>query len=188
MSELPEPDPDLELDPFSRKKPENAVQQEWREVFDEATPGLRAFLRSRLAQTSDVDDCIQVVFIKMMESGLDVKPAARRAWLFRVAANESARLWRKKASTNRMLEKRGVDDELVNSDPADRVILNETTEKLYQALNELPEDWQRVVRLRIVENLTFQKIADQLDIPLGTALTRMRRALERLRGDLEQSD
>ena len=188
MSELPEPDRDLELDGFTPINPENSAQQEWRKVFDEAVPGLRAFLRSRLAQTSDVDDCIQDVYIKMVESWLDVKPAARRAWLFRVAANESAKLWRKKASTNRMLEKHGADDELVNSDPADRVILNETTTQLHQALNELPEDWREVVHLRIVENLTFQKIADQLDIPLGTALTRMRRALERLRDELEQSD
>ena len=62
----------------------------------------------------------------------------------------------------------------------------ETTEQLKKALKELPESWQQIVSLRIYENLTFQQISDQLGIPLGTALTRMRRALERLKNDLSE--
>ena len=62
----------------------------------------------------------------------------------------------------------------------------ESAEQLKKALKELPESWQQIVSLRIYENLTFQQIADQLDIPLGTALTRMRRALERLKKRPEQ--
>ena len=39
--------------------------------------------------------------------------------------------------------------------------------------------------MRIHDDLTFQQIADQLNIPIGTALTRMRRALEKLRNEIE---
>lgn len=181
MSEIPDSEPD-------RSPAEQASAEEdarlWREVFQEATPGLRAFLRGRLSQDSDVDDCLQVVFVKMIERGSGVAHSARRAWLFRVAANESARLWRRKAATDRMLERQNP-EEAVLADPTDNVILNETTEQLQQSLQKLPEAWQQVVRLRINENLTFQQIADQLGIPLGTALTQMRRALERLKNDIE---
>ena len=160
-----------------------------REQFEEVESGLRAFLRSRLRQESDIDDCLQVVFVKWVESAEQVAPAARRAWLFRVAMNEAARMWRSEASTQRMLQQRGWDQEAAETvqsqEPIDRVILRETTEQLEQALKQLPADWQEIIRLRIHQNLTFQQIADQLKIPLGTALTRMRRATERLRRELD---
>ena len=172
---------------FPDTNPDSDLARQWRAVFDAAVPGLRAFLRGRLAQDSDVDDCLQVVFVKMVERGGDVAPAARRSWLFRVAANESARIWRSKASTDKMLERHGADPvHAADGDPTEQVILSETTKKLTEAVVRLPPSWQQVVRLRIYENLTFQQIADQLEIPLGTALTQMRRALERLKTEIEE--
>lgn len=166
------------------ERDEDDDAEQWRQVFLAVGPGLRAFLRGRLAQESDVDDCLQVVFVKSIESGANVAPAARRAWLFRVAANESARFWRRRASTDRMIERHGAAG-VDPVDPIEQVILTETTDKLRQAVSELPESWQQVVRLRMDDNLTFQQIADQLDIPLGTALTRMRRAIERLKTEFD---
>jgi RNA polymerase sigma-70 factor (ECF subfamily) len=83
-----------------------------------------------------------------------------------------------------MLHQHGVD--LTDSDdPIDQAILTETTLQVEHALRKLPPAWQEVVRLRIHQNLTFQEIADRLGIPLGTALTRMRRALERLKAEID---
>lgn len=133
-----------------------------------------------------MDDCLQVVMLKVLQSGQEVAPAARRAWLFRVAANEAARMWRSEASKQRMLQQHGADS-TTPDDPIDQVVLTETTLQLEQALKRLPAAWQEVVRLRIHQNLTFREIADQLGIPLGTALTQMRRALERLKSDVDQN-
>ena len=156
-----------------------------RKEFDETKVGLRFFLSKRLPQDSDVDDCLQVVFVKLMEKGDGVAPPALRSWLYRVASNESARLWRRKAATERMYQKHG-EAGIPVLDPTKAAMQAEATEQLIKALKELPESWQKIVSLRIYENLTFQQIADQLGIPLGTALTRMRRALERLRNDLSK--
>ncbi len=165
---------------------DDPIANEWREVFLACETGLRAFLSGRLSQSMDVEDCLQAVYVKMVESGRDVLPAARRAWLFRVAANEAAGTWRRKATTDRVLEKQAhYLSQVSEDDAAEKIILSETAEKLRQALEQLPEAWREVVRLRIYENLTFQEIADQLQIPLGTALTQMRRALQRLRSEIE---
>ncbi len=147
--------------------------------------GLRFFLRKRLTQESDIDDCLQVVFVKLIEKGDGVAPSALRSWLYRVASNESARLWRRKAATEKMYKKHGGIAVSV-PDPTMAVIQAEATEQLEKALKKLPESWQGIISLRIYENLTFQQIADQLGIPLGTALTRMRRALEQLKNDLSK--
>ena len=156
-----------------------------RRVFEETQVGLRFFLSKRLPQDSDIDDCLQVVFVKLMEKGDGVAPPALRSWLYRVASNESARLWRTKAATEKMYQKHGEVRAPV-PDPTMAAMQAESAEQLKKALKTLPESWQQIVSLRIYENLTFQQIADQLDIPLGTALTRMRRALERLKNDLSK--
>ena len=164
-------------------------RQAWQEVFNCCEAGLRAFLGMRLHQQVDVDDCLQNVVIKMMEAAADqqrqVAPAARRAWLFRVAANEAAELWRRKASTQKMMGKHGPSDDFI-ADPIEKVTLTETTLKVRQAIDGLPAKMKQVVKLRIDENLTFKEIAQQLDIPLGTALTTMRRAMSRLENTIRE--
>ncbi|MGI9466854.1 MAG: RNA polymerase sigma factor [Rubripirellula sp.] len=156
-----------------------------RRVFNDTKVGLRFFLSKRLPQEADIDDCLQVVFVKLMEKGDGVAPPALRSWLYRVASNESARLWRTKAAAEKMYQKHGGVGIPV-PDPTMTAMQAEATEELKKALKELPESWQQIVSLRIYENLTFQQIANQLGIPLGTALTRMRRALERLKNDLSK--
>jgi DNA-directed RNA polymerase specialized sigma24 family protein len=53
------------------------------------------------------------------------------------------------------------------------------------ALVTLPLEQQQIVQLRIYDERTFADIAAELGIPLGTALTRMRLALEKLRAALK---
>jgi RNA polymerase sigma-70 factor (ECF subfamily) len=134
-----------------------------------------------------VDDCLQAVCVKMMiqaeKPGPDVADSARRAWLFRVAANESAAIWRRRASSEKLLTRLagGQSEATEASDP---LVWDETSRRARQAVARLPAEMREVVRLRIEQNLTFQQISRQLQIPLGTALTRMRRALARLRDEL----
>jgi RNA polymerase sigma-70 factor (ECF subfamily) len=183
---LPDPDEPNGEEPIGEERGGGGLPgDQCRELFDELAGGLRSFLRNRLRQESDVDDCLQVVFVKMLESIDGVAPAARRAWVFRVAANEAARMWRSEASRGRMLEKHGVEP-TDSVDPVDRVILTENAQELEHALLTLPDAYREIVSLRIHANKTFQEIADQLGIPLGTALTRMRRALDRLRTEIDQ--
>lgn len=180
MSDMADSHPD--------SKPDSSANlAAWTMVLEECRPGLRAFLKRRLAQESDVDDCLQAVYMKMLEAGDQVADTSRRAWLFRVAANEAAGFWRKQASTDRMLQKQ-IHDNIIDADPINGLVQHETTKQLQLALEKLSPEYRDVIRLRMVEDLTFQQIADQLQIPLGTALTRMRRGLEKLRHELQTDD
>ncbi|NNE00665.1 MAG: sigma-70 family RNA polymerase sigma factor [Pirellulaceae bacterium] len=161
----------------------------WPDVFEACKSGLTAFLRGRLRQEADVEDCLQVVWMKMSQAGGEVSPAARRAWLFRVAANESARIWRSHSTTKRVLEKQADNLQETTTDRAsDKIIDRETAERLRAEIEQLPETTQQILRLRIDDNLTFQQIADQLNLPLGTTLSRMRRALDRLRSSVDSNE
>ncbi|QDT02463.1 ECF RNA polymerase sigma factor SigW [Rubripirellula lacrimiformis] len=161
--------------------------ESFQQIFDDISGGLRRFLASRLRQTADVDDCLQSVFLAMTQHGDTVAPAARRAWLFRVAANESAKFWRKQSSTEKMIAAQNP-RESIDQDPALPIIHDEARQAVQHAIENLSPTYREMIELRINENLTFQQIADQLNIPIGTALTRMRRALQRLRDDLAPED
>lgn len=182
------------VDPLSRPDSdsrENPRLRQWREVYQSCEGGLRAFLRGRLGQEVDVDDCLQAVCVKMILQAQkptdDVLPAARRAWLFRVAANEAAAIWRRKAATDKMIQRQGAVDGAPD-DTTEQLIRNETAAKVRRAVKALPEPMQQVVELRVNENQTFQQISEQLNIPLGTALTRMRRAIKILKNDIFRDD
>jgi RNA polymerase sigma-70 factor (ECF subfamily) len=68
------------------------------------------------------------------------------------------------------------------------VIRFESVEAVRQAIAELPAEQQQIVRMRIYDEKTFAVISQELQIPLGTALGRMRTALQRLRKQLEELD
>ncbi|MCC9599575.1 RNA polymerase sigma factor [Stieleria sp. JC731] len=169
-------------------QPSESDSQAWKDAFSQAENGLRRFLSSKLPQPADVDDCLQAISIAMLNNGTPIPDAARKAWLFRVAANEAALWWRKKARTDRMIDSAAVAESspgyATESPPSQQIEDNEAREKIHQAIERLPSNQRDVVRLRIRDGKSFREIADHLEIPLGTALTRMRLAMDQLRIDL----
>jgi RNA polymerase sigma-70 factor (ECF subfamily) len=58
--------------------------------------------------------------------------------------------------------------------------------RLRASVGTLPPEQQEVVRRRIHDGQTFAEIASDLNLPIGTVLTRMRLALEKLRKQLAE--
>jgi RNA polymerase sigma-70 factor (ECF subfamily) len=158
----------------------------WREVLEEVRGGLRNFLAGKLPQAADVDDCLQSVSVAMLNNQTEIPPAARRAWLYRVAANEAARWWRDKSTTDRILEKHAGNTPGVDTTAPSRMETQELVQQVNQAIENLSDNSRRIVRMRLNDGMTFQAIADQLQLPLGTVLTRMRRAMQQLRNQLDK--
>ena len=194
MSNLPADDGDTspELSPESSGQPQpdgcataGGNQDVWREVFKEAESGLRRFLLGKLPQAADAEDCLQSVMVAMLTNESNIPHVARRAWLYRVAANEAARWWRNKSTTDRVLEKHAHASAYIDTEIPSAIETQETLRRVHQAIEKLPNHTQQVIRLRLADGLTFQAIADRLDQPLGTVLTRMRRAMQQLRTELD---
>lgn len=155
-------------------------------IFQESESGLRAMLFQRLGDAAEVEDCLQFVFVKWIEQGGEVAVASGRAWLFRVAANRAALTWRQKQAAQRVHRKiaetrRGE----VASESCDPIIRQESYDRLRRALAALPPEQSQALRLRFEDDLSFAEIAERLGVPLGTALTRVRRGLMKLRRDTD---
>jgi RNA polymerase sigma-70 factor (ECF subfamily) len=53
-------------------------------------------------------------------------------------------------------------------------------QRLVRALNQLPEEYRVVLHLWAVEELTYKEIADAVEVPIGTVMSRLHRARQRL--------
>lgn len=154
--------------------------------FAQFAGGVRAVLKSKLGNEADVEDCFSRVFEKLWTHGATVNRAALGAWLFVVARREAALQWRKRKSTDVAIERlaEGISECDETMAPLEGILLREKTDSLRLAIQLLPEEQQDVLRRRFIEDQSFREIAAALNIPLGTALTRLHTALKKLKAQL----
>ena len=166
------------MDQGSSEQLEPAVVAAWYSAYRDR---LKAFLYGVLRDSHLVDEALQGTFTQAVSHGSDVAEGAVEAWLFRVAYNEAMQLRRRQGVDARSLEKlsriQSVSQALT---PESLSLKQEQVDEVRGALESLPEEQREVVRLRVYQDLTFREIADRLQIPLGTALTRMRLAKQKL--------
>lgn len=149
---------------------------------------LLAFLTGVLRDRALAEEVLQTVFHRALERGHTIRSDVR-GWLFQVAWNEAILVRRKQARDRDCLRRAAWQRDIREAvpDTTDRPVLTaETVERVRRAIERLPEAQQQVVRLRIYENKTFAVIAAELNVPLGTVLTRMRLATERLQRALAE--
>jgi RNA polymerase sigma-70 factor (ECF subfamily) len=134
---------------------------------------------------ADADDLTQEAFCKAQACYAQLRePSRAKAWLFSILRN--AYLHRVRAERQQRcvaLEDVGdVPEPLPHPLPAiDR-------ERLQLALNDLPEVFRTPVILYYFEEFSYRDIAEQMDLPLGTVMSRLARAKAFLRGRLMQPE
>lgn len=142
---------------------------------------LRGFLLGVLKDHDLANEALQATFIKAMEQGHTARHETRKGWLFRVAFHEALAIKRRGKSYEKNLRKMAWNrPSSEHNSPDDRLCRWETVVSVRQALEKLPENQRQIIHLRIYEEKTFAEIAEQLSLPLGTVLTRMRLALKKL--------
>lgn len=156
-------------------------RRELSRLFQQYAEELRTFAFGLVRNSAVADDLVQAAFVKLAHLWKTIDSAKIKAWLFQVVFNE-AQLWRRKQG----VERRGFEQVAARLHDRDRdrpdaeMIRRESVERVKLALNELPPEQREVVRLRLYEGWAFQRIADEQKVPIGTVLTRMRLACEKL--------
>jgi RNA polymerase sigma-70 factor (ECF subfamily) len=176
---------------MTTKKSEKQLQFE-----QEALPHTNLLYNYALRMTNnpaDAQDLLQETFLKAYrfwdryERGTNI-----RAWLFRILKNSFINRYRK---TTR--EPETVDyDEVQNfyasvrdvatdsNDLQENLFKNLLDDDLTKAIADLPEEFRTVVILSDIEGLTYEEIADFVDVPLGTVRSRLHRGRKILRARL----
>jgi RNA polymerase sigma-70 factor (ECF subfamily) len=144
-------------------------------------PRLRRYARALLGGRAGADDLVQ----DTVERGWDKLATWRRgsdmrAWLFGIMHNLHVDQQRRPALATEPLDET-LDDDMVlaapGAGPADHLALRD----LDQALQRLPAEQRAVLLLVALEELSYEEVAVALNIPIGTVMSRLSRARERLR-------
>lgn len=132
------------------------------------------------------EEVVQAAFAKAVERGGPDRPESARDWLFRVAVNEALLVRRRQRVAWRARQRMARDGNATDLEhPADPIARDEAVQRVREVLGQLPAALQQVVRARVYEGKRFAEIAADLKAPLGTVLTRMRRAMDQLRSSLQ---
>ena len=153
-------------------------------LYDEHAQPLYAFLLNLTRDEADTRDLLQELFVKLARDARLLQGVREeRAFLIRLAHNAAIDLMRRRATRDRTRENFAVEMTSAfasTDDPDEAAFRNE----LSAALTELPPDQRAVAHLKLWEGLTFEQIADALEISPNTAASRYRYALDKLRDRL----
>lgn len=167
-------------------KPEQNIEFD---VFVRAnTSVLRAFIRKRVRDMTEVDDLVQEVFLRLARHGLsDV--VSCRAYLFQTAINVLRDRGRRRATHHADAQTSlDNDNDYVNDtdfSPERVLIGKETLKKFDAALQELPARTQEVFALNRLENWRNADIAHKLGISVSAVEKHLTKAMVHLSKRLE---
>jgi len=108
-------------------------------------------------------------------------------WLFRIATNNTIDHIRKKKLNTLSIDNRFTDDngdgiaievEDENLNPQEETIKEQKAELIQVFVDKLPPKYQKLVRLRYFQELSYEEIAVELEAPLGTVKAQLHRARE----------
>lgn len=151
------------------------------EIFTRYETRLVAYAARYVGSPDLARDVCQEVFLKLINHPPKMRMSRSLApWLFRVTRNLAIDRCR-----SRKFEISGEETDFPepesDGDPRQVLLAKHDARLVRQLVEKLPPDLRDVVELRIYGDVAFKDIAGTLDIPTGTALWRMHRALEVLR-------
>ncbi len=152
------------------------------ELYDAHAARLFHYFASFTGETADAKDLLQELFIKLGRQSIPPGVVNLRAWLLRLAHHHAID-WLRRHHVRRRAEEAAhtqLETFAAHEDPDQA----ELASRLSRALALLPPEQQTVAQLKLWDGLTFEEIAEVQGIPLNTAASRYRYALEKLRSEL----
>lgn len=147
------------------------------EQLRELMPSLRRFALSLTRHASNADDLVQNCLERALGSVASKRPDGDlRAWLFTILYRQFVDNHRRTRRYARMLEFfTGRDDAQPSTE---RTVIAQTT---LQAYDQLSTEQRALLLWISVEGLSYQQVADILEVPIGTVMSRLSRARQALR-------
>lgn len=146
----------------------------------EHIPSLRRYARALTGDAWAADDLVQDTLERACDKWRFWAAGSNlRAWLFTLMHNLFANQMRRSASQARAgleVDLEDVGDELAQQQAAPEVALD-----LQRCLMRLPEDQRAVLLLVTLEDMAYAEVAQVLQVPIGTVMSRLSRARCRLR-------
>jgi RNA polymerase sigma-70 factor, ECF subfamily len=159
-------------------------------------PALLALARRLTRSLPEAEDLVQETLLKALRARAQYEPGTHlKAWLFKILRNTFINRYHR-GQLERSMVTAAVPDpvsdgwmstaSLRSLREADGALRAELQSKLAAALDKIPEEFRVVVVFADVEEMSYREIADTLDCPIGTVMSRLHRGRRLLRTHLFQ--
>jgi RNA polymerase sigma-70 factor (ECF subfamily) len=173
------------------------IEEAYEELINRYEQPIYSMMYRLLGSEPDACDVVQDVFVKVFRGIHSFREkSSLRTWIYRIAVNEARnhRRWFARHSRREVpLESRGPDKvgvveftEDPGRSPYHQALDNETRILVERALTKINPLFRVAVVLRDIQNLSYEEIAEILQVSLGTVKSRIVRGREALRRELTQ--
>ena len=163
--------------------------QAFRELVERYENQVAATVIGMLGPGDEADDVGQETFIRFHRAMGNFRGDARLGtYITRIAINLSLKALKKRQTWIKRFVSRDDEDAIVPEPAEDgerHVEVRSRTELVHRAIGSLKPEHRAVVVLRMLEGYSTRETAQMLDVPQGTVMSRLSRALERLEGLLK---
>ena len=129
---------------------------------------------------AEAEDVVQDACVRALRFFSSLRDDDARAWLFTIVRNTYfSRVSRRPLLTG----SKPVDGDARFDDAPDpeaKLLQEHTVRQVHAALDQLPADFREAIVLRELEGLSYREIASVVQVPIGTVMSRLARARERL--------
>lgn len=143
--------------------------------------------RARTANAAEAEDLVQETYLRAIRSwaSFELREHGIRAWLVRILYNTHLN-----SAAHESRQPRAMEDAALQAMPSPSDSGSEkweANEDLNTAMHRLPAESRLVLNLWAIEEFSYQEMADALDIPIGTVMSRLHRARQQLKAALTSS-
>lgn len=152
------------------------------EIYEETRTSVYAFALSIVKNSQDAEDVMHDTFVAIFTHAQSYKPQGKPlAWILTVTRNFCLKSLKK----NQRSVSREEDWERYEEEGSDEAEQTEKRLIILELLSSLSEEERQIVTLHAVSGLKHRQIAELLDIPLSTVLSKYNRAIKKVRNNIE---
>ena len=157
------------------------------ELHRELAGSLERLAWSMLRDWPMAADAVQDAFTLFSEKFREQKCENARGWLVKTVQLQSLNLRKKRrrSEVGSDLVREQFEKRLTRADASEGLQRQEELDEIQNALADLSESQRLVLLMRLKEEKTFARIAEELGVPIGTVLSRMHAALAKIRSRMK---
>ncbi len=159
--------------------------------------GVRSHIARYIAQKEDIEDIALESFQKAFSQIGSYKPEFKfSTWIYRIARNTAFDYLSRQNREKNNMPTRSINEDFAElkelpatmHNPEEDIINQQEYDKWLTNIEKLKDDYKAVAKMNLIDNFGYKEIAEELDMPLNTVKTKIRRAKAQLLKMMDLSD
>ncbi len=174
----------LELSDLMEKVKYKRDELAFSKIFDFLAPKINAYFIQNGLTSDGAEELTQEVLstVWSKSSLYDKNKSALNTWVYTIARNKKVDFYRKNSRTS--VNEEDIKEFLYSDNSLERTNEREISDQVSKINAELDNNQRKIIKMNFFENKSHKKIAEELEIPLGTVKSRIRHILTKMHKNL----